>query len=154
MPIMMEVDLRGIDSWKLRLSNPAAVREPMRRFLRKSANVVRPAVMANIPIGATGRARRSVKIKMQAGRYQVRVLSRLFYVRFLEHGTYSRFKGVGPSALVKRLSRRALEARQRRGIRGIPPLGMFARAAQSSQGQVQLFAREMVREILGTLRSH
>ena len=125
MPIVMEVDLRGVDSWKLKLSNPAAVREPMRRFLRKSANVARPAVMANIPVGATGRARRSVKIKMQAGRYQVRVLSRLFYVRFLEHGTK----------------------------RGILPRLMFARAAQSIQGQVQQFAREMVAEILGKVRS-
>jgi hypothetical protein len=139
----MEVDVRGIESWRLKLSNPEAVRAPMRRFLQRSANVARPAVMANVPVGATGRARRSVRIKMQAGRFQVRVLSRLFYMRFLEYGTYrNRMR-----SLVRRPTGGRL--RKRSSQMGIIPRLMFARAAESIRGQVQQFAREMVREIVG-----
>lgn len=119
MPMTMRVEIKGLDIVQARLSNPEAVKQPIKTFLRQSGNVMRKDVRTRIPRGRTRKGRSSVRVRLLPRKLQVRVFSKKYYLRFLERGTK----------------------------RGIKARHMFTRTVEASQPQVQGFANQMMRKI-------
>ena len=123
MPVKMDMDIQGADALRVKFGNPKHVKESMKTFLREGSKIARKDVRARLP-RRTGRARRSVRVKLDLKTFQATIFSPLHYVRFLTAGTQ----------------------------RGIPAGRYFTASADAIGSQVAELGNRALAEIMGRLR--
>ena len=123
MTVKVDMSIEGADALRVKFGNPVHVKESMKKFLKEGGKIARKDVRARLP-RSTGRARRSVRVKLNLKTFQARIFSPLHYVRFLTVGTR----------------------------RGIPAGRYFTASADAIGAQVVELGNQALAEIMGRLR--
>lgn len=115
--VSMKVNILGARKLEAQMGNPAVVGAPVRWFLIRTGNYLRPRVARRIPARGvnrhgyrrTGRGRRSIQMALDTGTIPrwVKVFSPVHYIRFLEYGTK---RGIRPRRMFRGTLRRARRA--------------------------------------------
>ena len=123
MPVKVDMSIQGSDALKIKFGDPKHTKEAMKKFLREGGKVARKDLRARLP-RRTGKARRSVRVKLDLKTFQAKIFSPLHYVRILTTGSQ----------------------------RGIPPGRYFTASADAIGAQVAELGNRALAEIMGRLR--
>lgn len=132
MPITLGVNIKGLQALEKNFSNPRVVAIPLRRFLLRSGDYVKPRVQRRIKKGpplkghSPGKGRASVRIELDSSAVPrwVKVFSNLFHIFVYEYGAKARNQ----------------KARK-----------PFRQTLRRSRGEIYRFAKEAAGEIVNML---